>query len=128
MINVKYRLWDEDNKSFCYLDFDNLENTRSLLDSFEDYFSSTYFKDNPSFIQQFTGLKNRVGKEIYTGDLYLDNWDNLMVVYFENGCFSVKMVKGDYANYLINEIENSEPIEIIGSIHQNPELLNLSNK
>ncbi|MCC2381231.1 MULTISPECIES: YopX family protein [Bacillus] len=74
-------------------------------------------------LMQYTGLKDKNGKEIYEGDILKvttvrgdTRWQ--MEVDFENGCFALKegpelwKLKYDYPNH-----------EVIGNTYENPELL-----
>lgn len=70
------------------------------------------FPVRPETVGQFTGLKDRHGKKIFEGDI-MRNAGN--VVEFCNGSFCVN---GDSPLSLWTNTE------IIGNIHDNPELLN----
>lgn len=47
---MKFKLWDDDNKNFSYISFDDLEELVQTLDSWRDYFGKNYFKNNPEFL------------------------------------------------------------------------------
>lgn len=64
-------------------------------------------------IQQYTGLKDSKGREIYEGDI-ISNLDGVDYVYYKNGCFWVD------DQWLYDHASNNE---IIGNIFENPELL-----
>ena len=72
---------------------------------------------------QFTGLKDKNGKEIYEGDIVSHSLDNstipLSVVSFEDGMF----VFSD-KEYTTELIESLDYCEVIGNIYENSELLN----
>lgn len=98
-------------------------------------------------VMQFTGLTDKNGKEIYEGDIlefrrgynYSNNKPSFIApVQFENGAFTIDILhsnlskcNGDYYNWGLacgwtlgtKSIHNSNgTIEVIGNIHENPEL------
>jgi uncharacterized phage protein (TIGR01671 family) len=72
-------------------------------------------------VQQFSGLKDKNGKEIYEGDI-VDYWDDdeFYVVIFKYGQFYMDRLDnggiGDFKN-----MEKQTKVEIIGNILENPE-------
>ena len=78
-------------------------------------------------LMQFTGLKDKNGKEIYEGDIVkIGILLNELVIYegvvaYSNGRFTCDTGKLeiDWWRYEITK----QTIEIIGNIHENPELL-----
>lgn len=87
--------------------------------------------EDGAIVMQYTGLKDKNGKEIYDGDivkLWLVErdevfWNSFLVKFFE-GCFICEFLGGDTEEYPIFEYWNdSQDLEIIGNIYENPELL-----
>lgn len=92
-------------------------------------FPQFYFNDIeviPDTVGQFTGLKDRNGAEIYEGNIV--RWINSdgesvhSVVEFVDGAFRVHNVCFTLWDYLDNDAE------IIGTIHDNPELIGVKNE
>ena len=71
-------------------------------------------------LMQYTGLKDKNGKEIYEGDVGVDGEnDAYYEVVFDEGAF-VSHYDGNITEYLS---ETASQMEIIGNIFENPELL-----
>lgn len=78
----------------------------------------------PETVGQFTGLHDKDGKRIFEGDLVKaerivngDEWFGVVVWW--NGCFAIQ--GGKYRN--VPAIDLFRGYEVIGNIHDNPELL-----
>lgn len=69
-------------------------------------------------LEQFTGLKDVNGKDIYVGDIVKNERNESHIVSFipHAGCFAI----GDY---YFKSIGAGKILEIIGNVHANPELL-----
>lgn len=82
-------------------------------------------------VMQYTGLKDKNGKEIYEGDILDGSWINPMTNEMVKKLYEVSYDQGRYLAKLIGYhpygttmlyFEN-KIAEIIGNIHDNPELL-----
>ena len=73
------------------------------------------FRVNPETVGQFTGLTDKNGKKIFEGDILSSDWGYKDEVEF------------DSIMYAKLECLFDEDCEIIGNIHDNPELLEADN-
>ncbi|WP_409339640.1 YopX family protein [Lactiplantibacillus plantarum] len=103
---IKFRAWDNECK--IIRDYDELKGlTLDALDASD-------FK-----LEQFTGLKDVNGKEIYEGDI-LENRKYRSIVKFASGKFLADLIETIQTFDLIGETHGSK---VIGNVHENPELL-----
>lgn len=73
-------------------------------------------------IMQFTGLLDNQGKDIYEGDIVLDDKGNIDEVVFSRGSFGVTDI--DYVDPDVNiDLTEEKSIEVIGNIYEHLTLL-----
>jgi uncharacterized phage protein (TIGR01671 family) len=111
---IKFRAWDKEEKKMYFDVQNNYDNIRE----------QTCFQDNNLEFMQFTGLHDKNGKEIYEGDIVKMGTDKDMkfyisVIVYEAPEFLCK--NGKNLNTLFRNWEYG--YEVIGNIHENPELL-----
>lgn len=95
------------------------------------YFASSLygFKIDPSTVGQYTGLTDKNGKKIFEGDIVkalLSGKPSYGVVeYGKTGiCAYCAMSHCEKSNYVLT---CSDDFEVIGNIHDNPELMEAAN-
>lgn len=126
MKEIKFRIWGVDFERYFYnVGFLNGEWFITFEDDEPDAFDCIGVPNEKEFIiEQFTGIYDKNGKEIYEGDIIKKN--NKYVVYFDEGSFNCELFEKDsFMNGIkepLNQL-NIEYFEIIGNIHENGELL-----
>jgi hypothetical protein len=121
MSNLLFRAWD--GEKMVSPDFVNRAGVA--------YWEENSITERSSVIMQATGLKDKAGKRIYEGDIYY-TYGKLQsfVVSFQSGAFTGRGI-GDPREPLPlgwdgNDDDSewvSKEIEVVGNIHQHPELL-----
>lgn len=123
---IKFRGISTDEKVWIY---GNLLISQNPRHNFETLIipqekCNSYMAIIPSTVGQYTGLKDRQGVEIYEGDvLDYDNGIGIkgIVKWYKDG-FAIRILgAGDASNKSL--YQSTEDIEVIGNIHENPELL-----
>lgn len=116
MLEIKFRAWDIKNKRYYY----DVKGThdKNIGDSFQNIIDGENF-----IVEQYAGLKDRNGVEIYENDIIDTHWgneENRLVKYTiglrfyltpdQDQSYWAVAYRGEY--------------EVIGNIHENADLLN----
>lgn len=126
MRNIKFRAWDVENKEMLKVQELDFEPTfyggRIAIrpDQYNDYFDT-----EDMILMQYTGLKDKNGKEIYEGDIikaFTSGKWRIGIIIYEHSGFTIDVtINKDLEYGRTSIIENLT--EIIGNIYANPELL-----
>ena len=109
MREIKFRVWDRDIKKMQY-------NAGVTL-------SGNSIVDDLNIPMQYTGLKDKTGKEIYEGDIVNIEYDTVNEIGEDSiGYNEDVIIEWNYE--LLCQLEyDLKGIEIIGNIYENPDLL-----
>lgn len=106
MREIKFRAWDKETESMLELDLQAPD------------ISEVFIQQDKYSLQQYTGLKDSKGKEIYEGDIVKHKKKELSgQVVYEEFAFKTKSHMSSW--YLTNWYE----LEVIGNIYENGDLL-----
>lgn len=129
MREIKFRFWNRKTKQMA--SWDDMENGTSsrLCSEFED------IRNEENEIMQYTGLKDKNGKEIYEGDILNSvhknqhgTFNKIVSVkenefYVGNGEYDEETIVGGWLIETEDFFHELDSFEIIGNIYENPELL-----
>ncbi len=129
MKEIKFRAWNKiasfmmDWKDFIGYEKDQI----SIVGN--DY---RVFNDDEFIIMEYTGLKDKNGKEIHEGDItavfnFEDSFFRVKVVY-QNGAFGYINIFDEFIPFASNNFsqwtdDKSKEIEVVGNIYENSDLL-----
>ena len=135
MKELKFRAWLENVEraretngeivwnTESYYDYDPIINNNGILDV--EYGCDIIGNSDEKYtIEQYTGLKDKNGKEIYEGDIvsvrnkHRKNEYDIGVVEFGQAALSCPFLLGKY---------HSGQVEVIGNVHENADLLEEDN-
>jgi len=129
MREIKFRAWDTINKTMMV---DGLAVTLngefSLLTSRQGdgALEHRLIKDEIFILMQYTGLKDKNGKEIYEGDIVnVRNWGRTdEIVHITDIVWDTDDKGWGFGQFLdVDRYDMFRNIEVIGNIYENPELM-----
>lgn len=142
MREIKFRAWDKLNKEMFDVEIINFQERRVYKDTV------SYRKFEDIELMQYTGLKDKNGKEIYEGDVVklihtgieisADRLEDLKrfvgIIKYENGIFKIVRTEKSLIESKYFEMEQKKvseifiysklyDLEVVGNIYENSELL-----
>ena len=124
MREIKFRAWDKACKHM--INPGDKKHFKLYLNgsmSIEDCWAT-----QDIILMQYTGLKDKNGKEIYEGDVVLFG-DNVIhegthgKVVWHTTAFVYQFIDGQYKDKCTDMVDSWRTYEIIGNIYENPELI-----
>ena len=123
MREMKFRAFLKSNQvMYDVLTLDIIDK-KALIENAEKQLKG-YVKLQEIELMQYTGLKDKNGKEIYEGDI-ISFGDNKAVVFYEHAKFKAKYryYNNCYCYDALSEVLYYNKVEIIGNIYENKELI-----
>lgn len=132
MRKILFRGKRQDDGTWAEGSLDNYdkEHPRILSKDRSDLWNIAVF---PETVGQFTGLTDKNGKRIFEGDIIHTKEVNLQTTQFDDHNYEIIFAKGCFCLAKKGRIKNSVDVwhylgEVIGNIHDNPELLERDEK
>ena len=121
MRKIEFRAWDKKDK-MMYPEVVGIDFYNGILDLHPDYNCKVVMRD--CILMQYTGLKDKNGKEGYHKDIWTDGLHKYLVKWIDKkACFVLQgiIIKREYS--MAHFIEG----EIIGNIYENSELIKVED-
>lgn len=117
---IKFRVWDKRNKEWA--------NDAYLSSCGSLYFEGAAYNPDDFIVSQYTGIKDRNGKEIYEDDIisgtsHFSSGHKLATnkeVYFSAGGFYICVDDENHHSLLVSDFFQRK---ISGNVYENPEIL-----
>jgi len=121
---IKFRAWDSDMSEMVMVsgiqfDAHSPKEKPNIIDQHND------IRDlDEVILMQFTGLKDKNDIDIFEGDIIKTETDKLMVITWNKRFASFCIERDGWAfNHWFGEAFEAKFCEVVGNIHQKPELL-----
>ncbi len=133
MRELKFRIWikdegrfydESDDESYLIVPNGNVIYESGAYEEDGEFFRDTTNQTSNVIVEQYTGLRDKNGKEIYDGDIveYDYGFGTYVVTYRRYDASFV--LEDDNREEIIKLVLAGHPFyEVIGNIHENPELL-----
>lgn len=126
---IKFRVWNPLDKEMVLLEkMDFMYNwSKGSLSIIFGKMPDTLanFNGHDFVIMEYTGLRDKYGKEIYEGNVieYKSNQKELSEVFFDEGSYKITQPSSGITRTLSHHLSKYQ-CEVIGDIYTTPELLN----
>ena len=115
MREIKFRAFDPEEQAFFYFSLGDIET--SIRDG--SCRAAVSYLVELEMVQQFVGLKDKNGKEIYEGDILRISKDSPPFTV----SWSMAALSWDCEGVGLHELNDGWDLEVIGNQFENPELL-----
>ena len=119
MRTIKFRAWTKGNDPLYHSDKPTMLTNKQLSTIGGYYYNFGVGKQDEYILMQYTGMKDRTGREIYEGDVVMDG-DTCRIIEWSSNRGNT--VIGYWSGFNVLDCK-TEDIEVIGSIYENPELI-----
>ena len=116
---IKFRVWN--GKEILPAQSINWNN-EAWYESKDGSMGNIFIDDLKTALMQFTGLKDKNGKEIYEGDICKVYRGKICQVLFEAPIFCLKILN-DKSDFRYQADTTFRDSDVLGNIYENPELL-----
>ncbi len=114
MQDIKFRAWDREQHRFSYFSFDDLPSMATF------WGTHGQAAEGGLTYQQYTGLNDKAGKEIYASDILREDLRRrYLVAWFDHG-WALQEV--DYPHGGYRHFKDAQHMEVIGNRCEQPEL------
>ena len=122
MRKIKFRAWDKENEKMMKVSSLSLENKEIAVKENRTYH---FFRMQNLELMQYTGLKDKNGKEIYEGDILFFRDENMKyIVVWQDAAFIIKSIEIRKYSEKMCWLDDTEICcEIVGNIYENKKLL-----
>lgn len=114
------------NHNWCFGSLDTIEDDRAIIIYSDRSGNKCRIFVDPSTVGQYTGLTDKNGTKIFEGDIVTTKFNErnkpYAIIYDEELATFIGRDKDNFNFTTLSGLDNSL-IEIIGNIHDNPELL-----
>lgn len=129
MRTIKFRAFDgklmfyPDDNSRIVLEYNKISGWNIIpnISGYKgEYLCGESFSENEFYLMQYTGIKDKNGKEIYEGDI-CKYYNRIGVIKYSENCPQFVLFSGN-EDFKIDKFMLKE-IVVLGNIYENPELL-----
>lgn len=124
MRDIRFRVWRSDDKRMYGTDLPFLMYTDGVIPSLAGAVPMRQYTISEAVLMQYTGTKDKSGKEIYEGDIITHSNDGMIgVVTWSPGLYRFVIENLTQTEIIADLCDYDFEPEVLGNIYENKELL-----